>query len=193
MLTFQPSIPEPVSATSLLAIIADPKQAKAHLDEIKAHTENLKKQTEDHLKSMSDLEVIKKAHDEAKVVGEEAHAHAKRLMDDFHAQTVAKETELSNRETNLVQREAQLETRLKDNQIFESNKATDLTTRENNVAGREAAVTKQEAELRQLQELAQGTKAFYEAKIANLRDALRTDYVMHAETGHLGATVNALS
>lgn len=182
MITFNSTTPEPVSALTLLDIISDPSSAKKHLQDILDAQGALIKSKDEHTAAQQAAEASSAKSEEA------ANKHTKAL-EDFNTVIPLKEQEFSRREAALTSREDSLSAKAQEFQIYESNKSTDLTQRENNVSAREKAVSDMETSMRQLQDKAQTMKEFYEVKVANLRDALRTDYTLKADTGYIGTNI----
>lgn len=187
MLTFNPDTPEPVSTTTLMALLADPKSAQKYLTDIKTHTENLKKQTEAHLSSISELQASKDALDATQEIANVSAAEANKAYEAAQNLVANKEADFNDREAALASDRSEFNAKHKDFMSFHDQKMADLQSRETAVMTRENEVTKKENDLRVLSDQAQSLKSFYEVKMSNLRDALRTDYVLHAGTGHIGA------
>lgn len=182
-LTGAPS--ETAAAYDLLAIIADPDKAKAHLDALVAEKQA----------SLEALDSARKVSADAKQTHKDAvikNAEAKRISDEFNATHATRAKQLDDHSDALAKKQAQLEevdVRLTKR---EADFERDLSARENAVRAREADVTDREAKVRKTGEEVQLLKETYERKVAALQAALASGpvhHVMPADTGLLGASM----
>lgn len=183
MFTLNPDTPESVSANTLLAIISDPKSVTKHINTIKEHQDILQRTTEA-------LNLAQKSHDTAKSEADVSAAKHQQALEEYKNFASNKEVELNTREATLAEKESRFIQLTNDFEANATARSEDFTRRENAVLPREVAVAQKEQDIRVLTDQTQKAKEFYETKVANLKDALRVDYVLHAEPGHIGHTGN---
>jgi chromosome segregation ATPase len=172
---------------ALLQIIANPKAALAHLEEISGIAAEVR---ELHAGAAEANKAAEAARSDAAAKLSQAEAlfashdvKAKQISD-HEGVLKALQDRLTAWEGEVAAREAAV--------------AADLKTREENLAAREKAVTDREAIARKVHDEVQSLKEFWDRKTASLRAAIGDEapapknYVLQAETGSVGATMGGV-